>query len=57
MCVCIHTHMKVKVKVTQSCPTVCDHMNYTVYGILQARILQWGAILFSTGTFQPRDQS
>ena len=30
---------KVKVKVTQSCPTLCDPMDYTVHGILQARIL------------------
>ena len=32
---------KVKVKVTQVCPTLCDPMNYTVYGILQVRILGW----------------
>ena len=31
---------KKKVKVTQSCPTLCDPMDYTVYGILQARILK-----------------
>ena len=29
----------VKVKVAQSCPTLCDPMDYTVQGILQARIL------------------
>ena len=29
-----------KVKVTQLCPTLCDPMNYTVHGILQARILE-----------------
>ena len=28
-----------KVKIAQSCPTLCDPMNYTVHGILQARIL------------------
>ena len=38
---------KVKVKVTQSCPTLFDPMDYTVYGILQARILEWVAIPFS----------
>ena len=32
---------KVKVKITQSCPTFCDPMNYTVREILQARILEW----------------
>ena len=30
-----------KVKVTQLCPTLCDTMDYTVHGILQARILKW----------------
>ena len=29
-----------KVKVTQSYPTLCDPMDYTVQGILQARILE-----------------
>ena len=32
---------KVKVKVTQFCLTLCDPMNYTVQGILHARILEW----------------
>ena len=32
-----------KVKVTQLCPTLCDPMDYTVHGILQARILEWVA--------------
>ena len=32
--------MKVKVKVTQSCLTLCDPMDYTIHGILQARILE-----------------
>ena len=31
------------VKVTQSCLTLCDPMNYTVHGILKARILEWVA--------------
>ena len=44
------------VKVTQSCPTLCDPMDYTVYRILQARILQCVAILFSSGSSQPRDR-
>ena len=30
--------MNVEVKVTQSCLTLCDLMDYTVHGILQARI-------------------
>ena len=32
---------KVKVKVVQSCPTLCDPMDFIVHGILQARILEW----------------
>ena len=32
-------------------------MDYTVYGILQARILEWVAIPFSRGSSQPRDQT
>ena len=42
---------EVKVKVTQSCPTVCDPMDYTVHGILQARILEWVAFPFYRGIF------
>ena len=44
-----------EVKVTQSCPTVCDPMDYTVHGILQARILEWLPFPFSRGSSQPRD--
>ena len=36
-----------KVKVTQSCPALCNPMDYTVHGILQARILEWAAFPFS----------
>ena len=46
---------KVKVEVTQSCLTLCNPMDYTVHGILQARILEWVAIPFSRGSSQPRD--
>ena len=41
-------------KVTQSCPTLCGPMDYTVHGILQARILEWVAFPFSGGSCQPR---
>ena len=30
---------------------------YTVYRILQARILEWVAVLFSRGSSQPRDRT
>ena len=42
-------------KLTQSRPTLCDPMGYTVHGILQARILEWVAFLFRRGSSQPRD--
>ena len=47
MCVC---------EVAQSCPTLCDPMDCSppgssVYGILQARILQWVAMPSSRGSF------
>ena len=44
-----------EVKVTLLCLTFCDPMNYTVHGILQARILEWVAFPFSRGSSQPRD--
>ena len=37
-----------KVKVTQSCPTLCDH---TVHGILQAWILEWVSCSLLQGIF------
>ena len=40
-------------KVAQLCPTLCDSMDYTVHGILQARILEWVAFPFSRGWSQP----
>ena len=40
-----------EVKVTQSCLTLCEPMDYTVHGILQARILEWVAVPFSRGCF------
>ena len=47
-------HM-VNMKGVQSCPTLCDPMDYTVHGILQARTLEWVAFPFSRGSSQPRD--
>ena len=48
--------LKMKVKVTQSCPTLCDPMDYTVHGILQARTLEWVAVPVTRGSSQPRYQ-
>ena len=47
---------KVKVKVDQSCPVLCDPMD-SVHGILQARLLEWVAFPFSRGSSQPRDRT
>ena len=48
-------NLEVKVKVTQLCHSaLCDPMDYTVHGILQARILKWVAFPFSRGSSQPR---
>ena len=42
---------KVKVKVAQSCLTLCDSMDYRVHGILHARILEWVAFPLLQGIF------
>ena len=48
---------KKKVQVAQLCLTLCDCMDCTVHGILLARVLEWVAVPFSRGSFQPRDQT
>ena len=50
-------HLQTEVRVTRSCLTLCNPMNYTVHGILQARMLEWVAIPFSRGSSQPRDRT
>ena len=50
-------NMKVKVKVAQWCPTLCNPMDFRVYGILQARTLECVAFPFSRASSQPRDQT
>ena len=42
-----------KVKVAQSCLTVCESMDYTVDGSLKARILEWVVFPFSRGLPNP----
>ena len=54
--------VKVKVSVSQLCPTLCDCMDCSppgspVHGILQARILKWVAIFFSRRPSWPRYQT
>ena len=53
---------QVKGLVTQSCPTLCNLMDYSlpgssVHGVLQARILECVAISFSRESSQPTDQT
>ena len=40
-----------KVKVTQSCPTLCNSTDCIVHGILQAGILEWGSLSLLQGIF------
>ena len=42
---------------SESGSVVSDPMDYTVHGILQARILEWVAVPFSNGLSQPRDRT
>ena len=54
--------LKVKVKVTQSCPPLCDSVDCSpsgssVHGILQTIILEWVAISFPRGSSKPRDRT
>ena len=49
--------VQVQVEVVQSCPTLCDPVDYAVHGILQPRILEWVAFPFSRGSSQPRDRT
>ena len=44
---------KEKVKVAQSCPTLCDLIDFAVHGILQAGILEWVAFPFSSDLPNP----
>ena len=50
------------VSCSESCLTLCDPMDwsppgFSVYGILQARILGWVAIPVCTGSSRPKDQT
>ena len=57
----MHTQYDVKwSEVAQSCPTLCDLIDYSlpgssVHGIFQARILEWVAISFSRRSSRPWD--
>ena len=52
----------VHAKLLQSCPALCDPTacslpGSSVYGVLQARILEWVAMPFSRGSSWPRDRT
>ena len=49
-------------EVAELCLTFCDPMEYSLpgsslHGILQARVLEWGAISLSRGSSRPRDRT
>ena len=44
-------------KLLQSCLFLCDPMDFSVHGILQARILKWVAMSSSRASSRPRDQT
>ena len=49
-------------EVTQSCPTLCHPLDCSppgssIHEVFQARILEWVAISYSRGSFQPRDRT
>ena len=50
-----NTCYKYKMKVAQSCLTLCNVMDYTIHGMLQARKLEWVAVPFSRASSQLRD--
>ena len=56
MCACVCARS------LQSCLTLydlrdCSPPGSSIHGTLQARILEWAAISFSRGSFQPRNQT
>ena len=58
----LENESEVKVLVAQSCQTLCDPMDCSppgssVHGILQARVLEWVAILFSRISSLRRDRT
>ena len=58
MCVCVCVCVSAQFSsVAQLCPTLCDPMDYTLHGILHARILEWITFHFFRGSSQPRDQT
>ena len=58
----LNIELSYEVLAAQSYLTLCNPMDCSpsgssIHGTLQARILEWVAILFSRGSSQPRDQT
>ena len=56
------TKLETESEVAQSCPTLCDPMDFSlpgtsIHGIFKARVPEWVAISFSRGSSLPRDQT
>ena len=56
----LQIHMKWVTEVSQSRPTLCDPLDYSlpgssIHGIFQARGLEWVVLSFSRRSSQPRD--
>ena len=56
------TNLESESEVAQLCPILCDPMGcrlprFSIHGIFQARILEWGAISFSKGSSPTRDRT
>ena len=66
---CTHTHTHTEeyysataaaAKLLQSCPTLCDPMDCSppgsfIHGIFQAKVLEWGAIVFSDSAIKKNE--
>ena len=62
ICVCGQIDMLCCAKSLQLCLTLCNSMDYSppdssVHVIIQARILEWGAMFSSRGSSPPRNQT
>ena len=62
VCVCVCVRERARACISHSALTVCSPMDcsppgFSAHGILQARILEWVAIAFSSGSSEPRDQT
>ena len=65
ICLCLNSSVYIHcvcTKSLQSCPTLCDPMNFnppgsSIHGILQARILEWIAMPSSRGSCRPRNRT